>query len=50
MLGFYDLVTRRKLHPVYVGGVALILTLQLTAYTLLYNPAWKAISLHLIGH
>jgi len=52
LLGFgvYDFATRRKLHPAYLAGAALTLTLQLTALTLLHSPGWKAISLHLIGH
>jgi len=49
-LGIYDFLTRRKLHPAYVAGVAVTLTFQLTAYTLLQTPGWKAISLHIIGH
>jgi hypothetical protein len=52
LLGFgvYDFATRRKLHPAYLAGAALTVTLQLTALTLLHSPGWKAISLHLIGH
>ncbi len=49
-LGAYDLATRRRLHPVYIAGVAWMFALQLTAHTLLHNAAWKAISLRLIGH
>jgi hypothetical protein len=49
-LGAYDLVTRRRLHPAYIAGVVWVIALQLTARAGLYNPAWKAISLHLIGH
>ena len=49
-LGAYDLVTRRRLHPAYVVGLAWMITLELTARSLLHNPAWKALSLHLIGH
>lgn len=49
-LGGYDLATRGKLHPVYVAGVVWMVGLQFTALTLLNNPAWKALSLHLIGH
>jgi len=48
-LGAYDLATRRKLFPAYVAGVAWVLTLQLAAYTLLPNPHWKAVAMHLIG-
>jgi hypothetical protein len=52
MLGFgaYDLVTRGRLHPAYVAGVAWALALQATAITLLNNAGWKALTLHLIGH
>jgi hypothetical protein len=49
-LGAYDLATRRKLHPAYMTGVAVALTLQVTAIMLLASPGWKAITLHLIGH
>jgi hypothetical protein len=48
-LGAYDLATRRSLHPVYIAGAVWMLALQLTARAGLYSPAWKAISLHLIG-
>ncbi|HEY3888902.1 MAG TPA: hypothetical protein VGL73_10035 [Caulobacteraceae bacterium] len=49
-LGAYDLVTRRRLHPAYVAGAVWMIGLQLTARGLLHSPAWKAASLHLIGH
>jgi len=49
-LGAYDLVTRRRLHPAYIAGMAWIITLQLTAQHLLHSPAWKALALHMIGH
>jgi hypothetical protein len=49
-LGAYDLATRGRLHPAYVAGVAWTVVLQTTALTLLPNPTWKALSLHLIGH
>ena len=48
-LGVYDLATRRSLHPAYLAGAALTLALQSLAIFLLFNPAWKAISLHLIA-
>jgi hypothetical protein len=48
-LGAYDLVTRRRLHPAYVAGAIWTIALQLTARAGLYSPAWKSISLHLIG-
>ena len=52
MLGFgaYDLIARRSLHPAYVAGVTLAIGLQLTAIAGLHSPAWKLMSLHLIGH
>ena len=49
-LGAYDLVTRRSLHPAYILGAIWMIALQLTARAGLYSPAWKAFSLHLIGH
>jgi hypothetical protein len=49
-LGAYDLVTRRRLHPAYVAGAVWTIGLQLTAQGLLHSPAWKALTLHLIGH
>jgi hypothetical protein len=49
-LGAYDLATRRRLHPAYVAGVVWMLGLQLTARGLLHSAAWKALTLHLIGH
>lgn len=49
-LGVYDLATRRRLYPAYVIGLAWALFLQFSAYTLLSNPGWKTITLHLIGH
>ena len=49
-LGAYDLISRRRLHPAYLLGVAWAVTLQITALSLLPNPAWKALTLRLIGH
>src|ERR1700761_8396685 len=49
-LGAYDLMARHKLYLAYVAGFAWALTLQLTAYFLLANAAWKALAMHLIGH
>jgi hypothetical protein len=49
-LGAYDLTTRGRLHPAYIAGVLWALALQCTALVLLNNSAWKALSLHLIGH
>jgi len=49
-LGAYDWITRQRLHPAYVAGVAWTASLQLTAAWLLLSPAWKPIALKLIGH
>ncbi len=49
-LGVYDLITRRRLHPAYMIAFAWAICLELTARAGLYSPAWKAISMHLIGH
>jgi hypothetical protein len=49
-LSVYDLATRARLHPAYIAGIFWMIALQFTAITLLGNPTWKAVSLHLIGH
>jgi uncharacterized membrane protein YozB (DUF420 family) len=49
MLGAYDLVTRGRLHPAYVLGTGWVLANQLAATWLFFNPAWKAISIRLLG-
>ena len=48
-LGIYDLVTRRRLFPVYLAGVAFAALLQYTALMLLQIPAWKTLSVKLIS-
>ncbi|CAM0998611.1 hypothetical protein EJMOOK_08090 [Rhodanobacter sp. Root179] len=49
-LGAYDLLTRGRLHSAYIAGLAWVLLLQATALSLLPNAAWKALTLHMIGH
>ncbi|HEY8254768.1 MAG TPA: hypothetical protein VIG39_09030 [Rhizomicrobium sp.] len=49
LLGAYDLATRGRLHPAYVAGAGWILVNEFTAAWLYFNPAWKAISLRLLG-
>ncbi len=49
-LGIYDLAKHKRLQPVYVAGMLFIALCEATALTLLNNPAWKALSLKLIGH
>lgn len=49
-LGAYDLITRRRLHPAYLAGLAWIAGNQLTAGYLYTAPWWKVFTTHLIGH
>jgi len=48
-LGAYDLVTRRRLHPAYVLGVAWAATLEFTAVTLHLWPGFRPVALALVG-
>jgi uncharacterized membrane protein len=50
VLGAYDLVTRRRLHPAYLAGAAWLLLVELTGNWLYVTPAWKPIALRLLGH
>ena len=45
----YDLVTRGRLHPAYVAGAVWVLANELAATWLYFSPAWKTISLRLLG-
>jgi hypothetical protein len=49
-LGGYDLVTRRRLHPVYLPALAFIFANQLAADLLYHLPQWKPVAMALIGH
>jgi len=49
-MGAYDLITRRRLHPVYIPAVIWMLAWQLTASLLDHAPWWKEFATHLIGH
>lgn len=49
-LGLYDLVTRRRLHPVYLPALAWIAAFQALAAYLYHAPWWKAVALRMIGH
>jgi len=48
VLGTYDLVTRRRLHPAWVGGASYLFLNQFIATALLRDAAWKAFALHFI--
>lgn len=52
-LGVYDWITRRRLHPAYVWGVAYVVALQLMEVALMVDPLWKLwkpAALKLIGY
>jgi hypothetical protein len=49
-LGFYDLSTRKRLHPVYATGATFALSMQALAAYLYVTPWWKPIATRLIGH
>jgi uncharacterized membrane protein YozB (DUF420 family) len=48
-LGAYDLVTRGRLHPVYLPAAIWIVALQLIAQWLYFSPAWAPIAARLVG-
>jgi hypothetical protein len=48
-MGAYDLLTRRRLHPAWLGGLAWAAAMQITAISLYFSPAWKPVAAHLIG-
>lgn len=50
LLGAYDWITRRRLHPVYVFGAAWGVGFELVAVWLLLSPWWKPVADALIGH
>lgn len=43
-IGLYDWRTRRRVHPAWALGALWIVTGQLIASWLFYNPAWKALA------
>jgi hypothetical protein len=49
-IGGYDLITRGRLHPVYVGAMAWVAANELTGSFLDHAAWWKPIALTLIGH
>jgi hypothetical protein len=49
MLGAYDLITRRRLHPAYIAGALWILAVQLTVGYLYHAPWWKVFTTHLFA-
>jgi hypothetical protein len=49
-LGGYDLITRGRLHPVYVGAVVWMLGNEVLANWLYFDPTWKVFVSKLLGH
>jgi hypothetical protein len=49
-VGAYDLITRRRLHPAYVGAVIGIVAIQMVSVHFRWDPAWKVMATHLLGH
>jgi hypothetical protein len=49
-IGVYDLITRRRLLGAYVAGASWALTGQALACYLMFVPAWKVFTTHLLGH
>jgi hypothetical protein len=48
VLGGYDWITRRRLHPAYIAGTAWIFSAQLAASWLYYQPAWKSLATSIV--
>lgn len=49
-LGIYDLITRKRLHPVYIVAVLWWLCINLFTGWLYFNLAWLKIATHIVGH
>jgi hypothetical protein len=49
-VGAYDLATRRRLHPAYVGGALWIFANEAVATWLFYQPWWLASMKTMTGH
>jgi hypothetical protein len=48
-LGAFDLLTRKRLHPVYLRAIACCLPIHLLAGWLYFQPFWKSIALRIIS-
>jgi hypothetical protein len=49
LVGIYDLVTRHRLHPAYITGVAWIFAVQMLSLSLYFSPAWHALAKRMIA-
>jgi hypothetical protein len=50
LVGAYDLITRRRLHPAFVAGAAFGLTMEVIAIWAYVSPWWKPVAIKLLGH
>jgi hypothetical protein len=50
LVGAYDLLTRRRLHPAFIAGSLFALTVQVIAVWFYVSPRWKPVSMRLLGH
>jgi len=50
LVGAYDLVTRRRLHPAFIAGSVFGLTVQVIAVWAYVSPWWKPVAIRLLGH
>ncbi|MFT3843371.1 MAG: hypothetical protein QM723_40690 [Myxococcaceae bacterium] len=48
-LGAYDLLTRRRLHPVYLAAIAWVVVVQLVSVHYRWDPGWLAVATKLLG-
>ena len=49
LIGAYDLLTRRRLHPAFVAGAIFGLTVEAIAVWFYVSPWWKPVSTRLLG-
>ncbi len=49
-VGVYDLITRKRLHPVYLPALGWWLLFNLIEGYLYYSPAWLQLCKRMIGH
>jgi hypothetical protein len=49
VMGAYDLVTRRRLHPAFIFGAVFGLTLEGVSLWLYLSPGWKPVAMKLLG-
>ena len=49
VMGVYDLITRRRLHPAFVFGASFGLLVEALAIWLYVSPWWKPVAIRLLG-